>query len=197
VLQGHNVFGGYDISRAAKEMFYLLSQAYPDIYRVLDIKSTEIMGLDCTYSAVIESSYIRESVIDHISVLGRADQRVEKRKSYVLVGAGSSESSFKIYEKGQELAAEIEKEKKKKQSKRLEILTNDKLIDYANKLLRFEACYKRTKLVKMGIPTNLYEFLKFQKWHHKAYNEDVCIYLWKKTNRHRCKRRRNRRKTSV
>ena len=67
ILQGHNVFGSTDIKLGATDMLMILQKTYPLLSKMLDIEACEVMELDTTYSARLESESIALQVMQFLS----------------------------------------------------------------------------------------------------------------------------------
>lgn len=180
ILQGHNVFGTESIEQGALQMLSMLSIRFPKIYSHLSIATAEIRNLDCTYSCRIRP-FFSKKIFYVFSLLANKNVGVNRNyidEGYVLIGQNSDVLRLKLYTKFDELNVDLKKAKKAGESDRIKILSDQRLQDFAVDLHRFEASIFSQKLRDLGIPTNLYEFVKFQKWFLSVHKQTLCSYLW-------------------
>lgn len=186
IIQGHNVFGTEDIKQGALQMLTQLRMAFPKIFRHLDIKAAQIRYLDATYSAVVESAFQRRTIFKVFANL--ADSRTsvnDKHEDYLQLGGaanGKEASKFKrqkIYYKFQEVMHDLRQAKRVNDKYRVDILSDQRLLDFANSRMRFEGTIGFQELKRVGIPTNLNEFMKFQDWHLETHGVTLCEYVWR------------------
>jgi II/X family phage/plasmid replication protein len=85
----------------------------------------------------------------------------------------------KVYYKFQEVMADIDLAKRRREQGRLKILSDKCLLDFAYGRIRFEATTGHRALETLGIPTKLNEFLKFHDWYERLYKEPLSRYLWR------------------
>lgn len=178
ILQGHNVFGSEDIRAGIKQMIATLSVAFPAIYQDLDLAEAEIRYLDATYSAHIPSAYQRKQVLKVFESLFPRKTDISRYEGYFQGNKSSERFRQKIYYKGQELEADIEKAKRSRDLDRLEILTDPALLEFAYGRTRFEATIGFRAMEYLGIPTKLSEFLKYQDWFERTHKYPCCRYIW-------------------
>lgn len=177
ILQGHNVFGSESFKEGVKQMFLTLQKAFPQISNDLDFSQAEFMYIDATYSARIRE-FFSVKVFSLFESLASSRQKISKNKDYCQLGKGSARERLKLYKKLQEVLADLEDAKRKRNKFRIDILSDQKLLDFATDLHRFEATLGARKLKDLGIPTNVFEFLKFEEWFFSVHKTTLCQYLW-------------------
>ena len=181
ILQGHNVFGTENIRPGIMQMLSTLKLAFPKIYNHLDIDAAEIRYTDSTYSAFVQSDYQRNQVIKLFESLFPRKNDISRYVGYFQANKTSDYHRQKIYFKHEELLFDLEKAIKSGQQDKAKILGDQRLQDFAIGKLRFEATTGHRAFQNLGIPTRLYEFLKFHDWFEKVHKEPLCRYLWHKT----------------
>lgn len=178
ILQGHNVFGTEDIRPGAMQMLANLKIAFPKIAAHLDFKSAEVRFLDSTYSAFIPSDYQRNQVIRLIESVFPNKNDISRYVGYMQANRSSDYHRQKIYYKFQELLADLETAKRTGQQARAAILSDQRLQDFSYGRLRLEATTGHRALERLGIPTNLFQFLRFHDWFFEVHGEPLSRYLW-------------------
>lgn len=184
ILQGHNIFGGESVKNLASEMLYLLQDYYPAFFACLDVKNASISRIDSTYSVRLESEQLVQPLLRFLSNVSSGQRRndTDRRDFFNTVywgGATTRLGNAVAYGKHNDVLREVKDLTKKANSgctqsaKKLEIFTPD-LIEWSSKLLRFESRTKKRKLEQIGLPTNLWEFIK-----HQQKNRDVLKTLWR------------------
>lgn len=184
LLQGHNVFGNDDIETGAMEMIGYLTEAYPLLARMLDWSKAWVSHIDVTYSARLKDQTTAKKVLEYLGNVSNGQTRISK-KAYDTSRYWGGETSrlvqHKCYLKHDEFMsqfAELKKEALKMDKSAIrviEIMSNQKLIDWTIGLLRFESRLKKRWLERNGIPTNLFELIRFQKQ-----NPNLLQTLWTK-----------------
>lgn len=177
ILQGHNVFGSECPREGIKQMLANLSIAFPDIYADLDISNAEIRYTDSTYSARIREFFSRKVFVMFES-LATLRTKINKHTDYIQLGQGSEYQRQKLYKKLQELLADLLDARKTRNEFRVAILSDQRLLNFATDLHRFEATTGHRKFLSLGIPTNLWEFIKFNDWFLSVHKTPLCRYLW-------------------
>lgn len=185
ILQGHNVYGTDNIETIVYEMFTMFKEYYPEFYSCLDIEKAHISRIDATYSSRLPSENLVDKTnkaIGNIQVGQRKpNKRRGKEKGYSTNYWGSEQSRVgdcKSYGKHQDVLREIASYQKKAnlgytQAKKLLTIFNDDLLDFASGLIRFEASTRKEKLNQLDIPSNVWEFIRYQRKH-----PDVLQTLW-------------------
>lgn len=184
LLQGHNVYGGESVGNAACEMLGILFQSIPELGDRLDVSLSTIRHIDTTFSSSVTNEAIIPKIIDYLSRINNGQTRATKNKKYETTAYWGGESSrllqLKCYAKYEEMLYQIETMKKEakagnEQSKMLlDTVYTPELLEYSKKLLRWEARIKSRKLERLGLPTGLFDFIKYQQE-----NPDVLTVLWK------------------
>ncbi len=180
VLQGHNVFGSECLKQAVVQMWAMLEHAFPKIYAHLDIQNAIVRYTDSTYSAPI-SDFFSQKVFKLFESLATAKTKVNANflsEGYLQLGQGSEYQRQKIYRKYQELMDDLKNATKNRNQYRIDILSDQRLQDFARNLHRFEATTGRRKFESLGIPTRLIEFVKFADWFLSVHKIPLCRYLW-------------------
>ena len=184
ILQGHNVYGGESVKNLASEMLYLLQSNYPDFFACLDFAQASISRLDSTYSVKLEHEGYIQPCLRFLSNVSQGQRKSDKdrRDFYNTVywgGKTSREGGAKAYGKHCEVMNEVTKLRRdimrgcSQAKNKLSVFTPE-LLDWSAKLLRFESSTKKRKLEKLGLPTNLWQFIEYQQT-----NRDVLNVLWR------------------
>ena len=175
LLQGHNVFGSENLELCATELLNGLAYGMPQLFDLLDICNTNLDWIDVTYSAYVDNELIAQQVIDSLkNVTNGQTKKSRYNREYqttVEWNTGSQLKSLKVYLKFYEVINQLSELEKLSLSKhqdhllqrKINILSNSDLIDWAKKCVRFEARLKHSYLEKHGIPRNLFKFIKYQK----------------------------------
>ena len=184
LLQGHNVFGSDNIEQGAMEMIGFLHEAYPVLARMLDWSKAWVSHIDVTYSARLKDQTTAHKVLDFLGNVSNGQTRISKKAydtSRYWGGATSRLLNHKCYLKHDEFLAQFAEQQQlaKKMDKSamrvVEIMSDQRLIDWTIGLLRFESRLKKRWLERNGIPTNLFELIRFQKQ-----NPNLLQTLWTK-----------------
>ncbi|EXF55656.1 DNA replication protein [Acinetobacter radioresistens] len=188
ILQGHNVFGSDLIKEGAFEMLGWLLETHPDLYGMLHIESAEVMVLDVTYSARLKDDNMVASVLAFMRNF--SGQYIRKSKHSVLhkntVYFGSERAKWlqrKLYGKATEFFEQLEEQRKlakgkdKAAERVVAVMEDPRLQEWVRGLLRIETGMKKAWLTKLGIPTNLFELIKYQEL-----NPNFLQELWLKAN---------------
>ena len=184
LLQGHNVFGSDNIEQGAMEMIGFLHEAYPVLARMLDWSKAWVSHIDVTYSARLKDQTTAHKVLDFLGNVSNGQTRLSKKAydtSRYWGGATSRLLNHKCYLKHDEFLAQFAEQQQlaKKMDKSamrvVEIMSDQRLIDWTIGLLRFESRLKKRWLERNGVPTNLFELIRFQKQ-----NPNLLQTLWTK-----------------
>ncbi len=189
ILQGHNVFYIDDIKPLVTTMFGMLLDFSNHLFACLDVPNATISRIDSTYSIrmVDEQGRSQERLVKPVNdMLGKVsigqrrpdDNRNTHFNTNYWNSAGSRTGYCKAYGKTNELEKDINKLKRTKaqsivHKKLYDVLTNERLQDYASGLLRLEATSKKELLNKLEIPTNVWQFICYQREH-----PNVIETLW-------------------
>ena len=184
LLQGHNVYGGESVGNAACEMLGILFQSIPELGQRLDISLSTIGHIDTTFSSTVTNEAIIPKIIDYLSRISNGQTKATKNKKYETTAYWGGETSrllqLKAYAKFPELLVTMEKLKKQaaahdaKAQMLLDTVYTPELLNYSKRLLRWEARIKARKLERLGLPTGLFDFIKYQKE-----NPDILTVLWR------------------
>lgn len=185
IMQGHNVFGSDSIELGALEMLGYLATAYPVLYGMLWIQGTEVRHLDVTYSARLKDEKLVVQVIDYLSKISNGQTKPTAGKKYQTTAYWGGQHSrlvqSKCYGKFTEFMSQLDDYRKLSAgadpaAKRVfSVMSDSRLIEYTQGLLRWEARIKKRKLERLGLPVNLWELIKYQRD-----NPDVLQSLWTK-----------------
>lgn len=184
LLQGHNVFGLDDIEMGAMEMIGYLQMAYPVLAKMLDWKGAWISHIDVTYSARLKDQTTAKKVLDFLGNVSSGQTRLSNKRFDSSVYWGGQQSrlvNHKCYMKHDEFIAQFEEYKllAKKNDKAamrvVDVMSDSRLINWTVGLLRFESRLKKRWLERNGVPTNLFELIKYQRK-----NPELLQSLWTK-----------------
>lgn len=184
LLQGHNVYGGESVGNAACEMLGILFQSIPELGQRLDISLSTIGHIDTTFSSTVTNEAIIPKIIDYLSRISNGQTKATKNKKYETTAYWGGETSrllqLKAYAKFPELLVTMEKLKKQaaahdaQAQMLLDTVYTPELLNYSKRLLRWEARIKARKLERLGLPTGLFDFIKYQQQ-----NPDILTVLWR------------------
>lgn len=189
ILQGHNVFGSDWIKEGALEMLGWLQEAHPDLYGLLHIESAEVMLLDVTYSVRLRDDDQVDQALSFLrnfssrGIRKAKDRKIDYKNTVYFGSARCKWLARKLYGKATEFFEQLEHHKKlaKKNDfaaqRVVSAMSDPRLQAWVKGLLRIETGMKRAWLQKLGIPTNLFELIKYQEL-----NPDVLKHLWLKAN---------------
>lgn len=180
ILQGHNVFGSENIRPGIMQMLGSLELAFPKVCKHLDFERAELRYVDTTYSTFIQSNYTRSKILGLFDTLVHSSVKRDRHTGYLLLHANSDRRRLKIYDKAAEVLHDLEKAKRRGETTRYEILSDERLQEFAAGRLRFEATTGFRAMEEEGIPTNLFEFLKFHDWFYQCHKQPLSQYLWQK-----------------
>ncbi|MFA2868986.1 phage/plasmid replication protein, II/X family [Acinetobacter pittii] len=184
LLQGHNVFGSDNIEQGAMEMIGFLHEAYPVLARMLDWPRAWVSHIDVTYSVRLKDQNTAKKVLDFLSNVSNGQTRLSNKRfdSSVYWGGQTSRLvNHKCYMKHDEFIAQFEeykmlaKKNDKAAQRVVDVMSNSDLINWTIGLLRFESRLKKRWLERNGIPTNLFDLIKFQRS-----NPNLLQTLWTK-----------------
>jgi II/X family phage/plasmid replication protein len=169
LLQGHNVYGFECLELASDHMLGMLMEAFPLLIPILDFANTEILHLDTTYLIRLPHQNMVQPMLDYMANLsaGHRKTREVKYSNYISYGNDAASIRPKIYGKFEEVKSQLNKIQKKAdkgcmRSKALVCAMHD-VLPFSNAVLRLEARISKTYMSKNGIPTNLYQLIKFQQ----------------------------------
>lgn len=184
-IQGHNLFGTDDISELAFEMIGTLKEIYPGFYLFLDVKNAYISRVDFTYACRLDSNIAMSDVIDMIGRVSVGQRKPDPSRNKFATTRywGKANNRFgycKMYSKQNEIEAETKSLRAKVRAGNTSakslldnVFTQD-LITYSNSMLRFESTNKKQQLEKQQMPSNLWQFILYQRI------KSVGLTLWHK-----------------
>jgi len=184
LMQGHNVFGSDNIEQGAFEMLGFLDVAYPLLSRMLDVPRAWVSHIDVTYSARLKDQDTAKKVLQFLSNVSNGQTRLSNKRYDSTVYWGGQTSrlvNHKCYLKHDEFLAQFEEQKQlskfnnKSAMRVVEVMSDSRLINWTIGLARFESRLKKRWLERNGIPTNLFELIKFQRS-----NPNLLQTLWTK-----------------
>ncbi|MDQ9820676.1 phage/plasmid replication protein, II/X family [Acinetobacter bereziniae] len=184
LMQGHNVFGSDNIEQGAFEMLGFLDVAYPLLSRMLDVPKAWVSHIDVTYSARLKDQFTANKVLQFLSNVSNGQTRLSNKRYDSTVYWGGQTSrlvNHKCYLKYDEFLAQFEEQKQlakfnnKSAMRVVEVMSDIRLINWTVGLARFESRLKKRWLERNGIPTNLFELIKFQRQ-----NPNLLQTLWTK-----------------
>ena len=184
LMQGHNVFGSDNIEQGAFEMLGFLDVAYPLLSRMLDVPKAWVSHIDVTYSARLKDQFTANKVLQFLSNVSNGQTRLSNKRYDSTVYWGGQTSrlvNHKCYLKYDEFLAQFEEQKQlakfnnKSALRVVEVMSDIRLINWTVGLARFESRLKKRWLERNGIPTNLFELIKFQRQ-----NPNLLQTLWTK-----------------
>ena len=184
LLQGHNVFGSDNIEQGAMEMLGFLDIAYPLLSRMLDVSLAWVSHIDVTYSCRVKDQTTAKKVLEYLGNVSNGQTRISK-KAYDTSRYWGGETSrlvqHKCYLKHDEFMAQFSEQQQlakkldKSAMRVIQVMSDQRLIEWTIGLLRFESRLKKRWLERNGIPTNLFELIRFQKQ-----NPNLLQSLWTK-----------------
>ncbi|MGL2990441.1 phage/plasmid replication protein, II/X family [Acinetobacter nosocomialis] len=188
ILQGHNVYGSDWIEQGALEMLGYLAESHPTLYGMLAIGETEVKQLDATYSARLRDDNQVAQVIDFMrNMSSRHIRKSEKQvvyKNTVYFGSERGKRfARKVYGKSCEFQAQLYEQIKlakandKAAQRVVKVMSDPDLLAFTKGLLRFETGIKAYVMKELGIPTNLFQLIRYQRS-----NPNFLRDLWIKAN---------------
>lgn len=185
-IQGHNLFGTDDISELAFEMIGTLKEIYPGFYLFLDVKNAHISRVDFTYFTRIDHKVSMPEIIDMIGRVSVGQRKPDPSRNKFATtrywGKANNRNGYcKMYAKDDEIDNEIKSLRTKARNGNrtaenlLKDVFTDGLKDFSQNLLRFEATTKKNELEKQKMPTNLWQFILYQRVKPQA-----SLTLWHK-----------------
>lgn len=175
-IQGHNVYGGDYIAPLVAEMLRTLQHFYPNFYAFLDVQNASISRIDCTYSASLDNAALVPTVLKFLSNVsnGHRKKDTDRRDFYNTVYWGGRTSNWGnacAYGKHNEIMETVNELQKSANKgnldakKKLSTIFTPELQEFSSKLLRLEARTKKRTLEKLLIPTNVWDFIRYQDAH--------------------------------
>jgi II/X family phage/plasmid replication protein len=188
ILQGHNVYGTDWIEEGAMEMLGYLAESHPTLYGMLCVSETEIKQLDATYSARLKDDNQVAQVLDFMRNMSsrhiRKSQKEIAYKNTIYFGSERSKRyARKVYGKSCEFQNQLKEQIKlskandKNALRVVKVMSDPALQAYSVGLLRFETGIKAYVMKELGIPTNLFQLIRYQRQ-----NPTFLRDLWVKAN---------------
>ncbi len=192
LLQGHNVFGPTDVALCAEALFTPFCMAMPLLADFLDFEETYIAKIDCTFSARLKTINQPRQVMDILRNVSNGQTKATKSTrsqtydSTMYWNETSNSVRRKAYLKGQEIQADLDRCKKELRRKpndeslkrRINILSNPDLIEWAALLVRFEASLFPRKLYDLNIPVKLFDLISYQIEYEKE-GRNLIYGMWR------------------
>lgn len=202
LMQGHNVFGSVSIQKCAFFMLKLVQDNYPDLVDAIDWSLTTFDLIDVTYSAKLDPKH-HLNFIQWLRNISNGQMRKstssEEYKTTCYWGKGAKGKSskhkvLKAYLKHTEMQEDLAALKKQFTKnpfeagtrKRLEIMQDKQLQDFAKPLVRFEATLKKDwfknniksgRLPRYLAQNRLVDWVKYQR-ETEAKGECLILNLW-------------------
>lgn len=189
IVQGHNVFGSNSLLLAYSEFFSSLTLANPELAMMVDWDKAEVLQIDCTFSAFVETEQKCKQVISHFRNVSHGQVRAS-RYDYETTCKHNTNSSYwggKTYSKYHEFIKQYEEysEKARKGDKHAQFvfdaMSDPRILRFSKYLVRFESEIKKRKLERLGIPTNIHELIKYQQKLKEDTGKELIEELWKDT----------------
>ncbi|EIE2751481.1 DNA replication protein [Salmonella enterica subsp. diarizonae serovar 48:i:z] len=191
LLQGHNVFGPTDVSLCAEALFTPFCMAMPLLADYLDFEETSVAKIDSTFSARLKTINQTRQVMDVLRNVSNGQTKATKSTrsqtydSTVYWNETSNSVRRKAYLKGQEIQADLERCKMalrrspndESLKRRINILSNPDLIEWAALLIRFEVSFFPRKLHDLNIPTKLFDLISYQIEYEKE-GRNLIYDMW-------------------
>lgn len=176
LLQGHNVFGPTDVALCAEALFTPFCLAMPLLADFLDFEETYLAKIDCTFSARMKTTNQTHQVMDILRNVSNGQTKATKSTrsqtyhSTMYWNETSNSVRRKAYLKYLELQADLERCKRELRCKpndeslkrRIKVLSNPDLIEWAALLVRFEVSLFPRKLIDLNIPYKLFDLISYQ-----------------------------------
>jgi II/X family phage/plasmid replication protein len=164
------------------EMIGFLHEAYPVLACMLDFQNAWVSHIDVTYSTRLKDQTTAKKVLEYLGNVSNGQTRISKKAydtSRYWGGETSRLLNHKCYLKHDEFMSQfadqqqLAKKMDKSAMRVVEVMSNQKLIEWTIGLLRFESRLKKRWLERNDVPTNLFELIRFQKQ-----NPNLLQTLW-------------------
>lgn len=190
IIQGHNVFGSTSIQLGSMHMLRSLQEAFPDLIDAIDWPMTTVDIIDSTYSVRLSDPSHQLSFIKFLRNVSNGQMRRSVHASdyettTYLTPMNSKKKVLKVYLKYSEVQNEIAKldaQLRKNPANldlhsRLAVLNDEKLLLWADGLVRFESRMKKDWFKRAGYPVLLSDWVRLQK---KMLLQGKCLIeqLW-------------------
>lgn len=195
VMQGHNVYGSESFLHAATFVLDSLKLAMPDFCEMLDFTMTDVFRFDSTYSVQLESRDVLQGALDALTRVSHKYLRPSRQGEFESTVYFNSQrnnpnsgrtTSLCIYSKLDEVEHQLEDLKKKKRKEHtdrydrvINELSSERLNEFAQNRLRFEARFKPRWFVKHDIPQNLWAFISYIEAFENESDITFCQWAWR------------------
>lgn len=174
ILQGHNVYGSDWIEQGALEMLGYFAESEPTLFGMCHIGGTEVKLLDATYSFRFkddrEAEKVRELLRNVSTQHIRKSTKDASFKNTVYFGSERGKHyKRKAYVKSTEFKEQLEEQIKLAKANDLcaqrvvKVMSCPELQKWAIGLLRFETGITAYTMKQQGIPTNLFQLIRYQR----------------------------------
>lgn len=191
LLQGHNVFGPTNVRLCAWALLEPFCLAMPLLAEFLDFEEIYIAKIDCTFSARLETVNQTRQVMDILRNVSNGQTKATKNtrsQSYETTMYWNETSNSvrrKTYLKGKEIQVDLDRCKHDLRyspnddslKRRINVLSNPDLIEFAALLVRFEASLFPRKLKDLNIPVKLIDLIKYQIEYEKE-GRNLIYDMW-------------------
>lgn len=191
LLQGHNVFGPTDVALCAAALLEPFCLAMPLLADFLDFDGTYIAKIDCTFSARVKSLNQARQVMDMLRNVSNGQTKATRStrsqtyESTMYWNETSNSVRRKAYLKGQEIQADLERCKLELRraphdevlKRRINVLSNPDLIEFAALLVRFETSLFPRKLQCLNVPTKLFDLISYQREYERE-GRNLIYDMW-------------------
>lgn len=191
LLQGHNVFGPTDVALCFEALIVPFCMAMPLLADFLDIEETYIAKIDSTFSARLKTINQGRQVMDCLRNVSNGQTKATKSTrsqtydSTMYWNETSNSVRRKAYLKGQELQADSDRCKMalrrapndESLKRRIKVLSNPDLIEWAALLVRFEVSLFPRKLHDLNIPVKIFDLITYQREYEKD-GRNLIYDMW-------------------
>lgn len=186
IIQGHNIFGSNSILLAYAEMYAALQTTHLDLMDMLDWDEGEVMGMDCTFSARVDTEQKAKQAIAHMANVSHRQVKAS-RSDYETTcyhNRKSSHWSGKCYSKNHEFEKQyheyrLKAEKGDKHAQGVfEAMSDPRLHQFAKWLIRFESSITKRKLTELNIPTKINDLITYQEQLKQETGKELIEELW-------------------
>lgn len=191
LLQGHNVFGPTDVALCAEALFTPFCLAMPLLADFLDFEETYLAKIDCTFSARMKTMNQTHQVMDILRNVSNGQTKATKSTrsqtyhSTMYWNETSNSVRRKAYLKGQEIQRDLDcckrelrcKPNNESLKRRINVLSNPELIEWAAFLVRFEVSLFPRKLIDLNIPYKLFDLISYQIEYEKE-GRNLIYDMW-------------------
>ncbi|HAF6043978.1 TPA: DNA replication protein [Salmonella enterica] len=191
LLQGHNVFGPTDVALCLEALLVPFCMSMPLLADFLDFEETYIAKIDCTFSARLKTINQTRQVMDCLRNVSNGQTKATKSTrsqtydSTMYWNETSNSVRRKAYLKGQELQADSDRCKMalrrapndESLKRRIKVLSNPDLIEWAALLVRFEVSLFPRKLYDLNIPVKIFDLITYQREYEKD-GRNLIYDMW-------------------